>query len=156
MEIEQTFTGVCRRELSLDAPPGVFYKIGAGACLGICKKTPHLLLGFPFFFTGTFRVRVKVKLRARARISVRVRVRVRARVRVRVRIHQVGYLKIPIYIFWKIFWGHGPPWPLWLCFQQPVIMWLFGATYSSITYKLFLFKHLGIIELFLSLTKNIK
>ena len=39
-----------------------------------------------------------------------------------------------------IFGAHGPPRPLWLCFQQPLMMWLFGATYSSITYnKLFLF-----------------
>ena len=51
--------------------------------------------------------------------------------------HQVGYLKIPIYIFWKIFEGPRPPRPLWLCFQQSVIMWLFGATYSSITYIFF-------------------
>ena len=91
---------MCRRELSLDAPPGVFYKIGAGACLGICKKTPtSFTVRVPVIFTGTFRVRVKVKLRARAR----------ARVRVRVRIHQVGYLKIPIYIFWKIFLGARAP-----------------------------------------------
>ena len=101
-----------------------------------------------------------------------VRVRARIRIRVRVRIHnpsqgpgktggggvaqcnfptldhQVGYLKIPIY-FWggEIFGGHRLPRPLWLCFQQPVMMWLFGATYSSITYKLFVFTLLNFFYL---------
>ena len=85
---------VCRRQLSLDAPPGVFYKIGAGACLGICKKKPRTFtVRDPVIFKGTFRLRVRVrvraKVRARARVRVRLRVRVKARVRARARARQL-------------------------------------------------------------------
>ena len=100
---------------------------------------------------GTFRLRVRLRVRAR------VRVRLRARVRVRVRLglgSGLGFITLPRAVACSEKtggWGAQSNFPT-LDHQQPVMMWLFGATYSII-YKLFLFT---LLNFFLSLTKNIK
>ena len=54
---------VCRRQLALDAPPDVLYKIGAGSCLGICKKKKptSFTVRVPVIFKGTFMLRVQLR-----------------------------------------------------------------------------------------------
>ena len=54
---------MCLRQLALDAPPGVFYEIGAGSSLGICKKNPtSFTVRVPVIFKGTFMLRVCLRV----------------------------------------------------------------------------------------------